>query len=480
MAVTTKFGLAKFTAGADNWGDAMNANLDTIDANLGGGGGVVQVNADWDATSGVAEILNKPAIPTVPTGVSAFTNDAGYIEGSSLATVATSGNYADLSGKPTIAGQVNSDWNAISGMAEILNKPTLAAVATSGAYSDLSGKPTLATVATSGSYTDLSSKPSIPAAQVNSDWSAVSGVAQILNKPTLATVATSGSYNDLGSKPSIPAAQVNSDWNASSGVAQLLNKPTLATVATSGSASDLSTGTLSNSRLTAPLVAGTGSNNTLQIAGAANGSAPVISALGTSDANVGINFTPKGTGAVTVTSGNLALTSGNVTVANNGTFGNGSGTVQFGGSNAFLIGSVSLTLKVGAVQQLIASSSGIGMGVGLTTVGSLNGSAVDIRTDTAATSGANKSSPIMNITGNYWTSSASANDYWSIQNALAASGANPTSTLTFTHTGSTGVALIKIPQLPVYANNAAAVSGGLSAGTLYRTGGDPDQVCIVH
>ena len=59
----------------------------------------------------------------------------------------------------------------------------------------------LATVATSGSYNDLSNKPSIPAAQVNSDWNASSGVAQILNKPTLATVATSGSYNDLSNKP---------------------------------------------------------------------------------------------------------------------------------------------------------------------------------------------------------------------------------------------------------------------------------------
>ena len=38
---------------------------------------------------------------------------------------------------------------------------------------------------------------------VNADWNAVSGDAQILNKPTLATVATSGSYNDLGNKPSI-------------------------------------------------------------------------------------------------------------------------------------------------------------------------------------------------------------------------------------------------------------------------------------
>jgi len=40
--------------------------------------------------------------------------------------------------------------------------------------------------------------------QVNSDWNATSGVAQILNKPSLATVATSGSYNDLSNKPVIP------------------------------------------------------------------------------------------------------------------------------------------------------------------------------------------------------------------------------------------------------------------------------------
>lgn len=43
----------------------------------------------------------------------------------------------------------------------------------------------------------------------------------------LSTVATSGSYNDLSNKPTIPAAQVNSDWNAASGVAQILNKPTI-------------------------------------------------------------------------------------------------------------------------------------------------------------------------------------------------------------------------------------------------------------
>ena len=36
-----------------------------------------------------------------------------------------------------------------------------------------------------GDYTSLSNRPTIPAAQVNSDWNATSGVAVILNKPTV-------------------------------------------------------------------------------------------------------------------------------------------------------------------------------------------------------------------------------------------------------------------------------------------------------
>ena len=64
------------------------------------------------------------------------------------------------------------------------------------------------------SATDVGALPSttpIPAAQVNADWNASSGVAQILNKPT------------------IPAAQVNADWNATSGLAKILNKPRIPT-----------------------------------------------------------------------------------------------------------------------------------------------------------------------------------------------------------------------------------------------------------
>ena len=39
---------------------------------------------------------------------------------------------------------------------------------------------------------------------------------------------------------------------------------------------------------------------------------------------------------------------------------------------------------------------------------------------------------------------------------------------------------LHVVGLPIYANNAAAVAGGLTAGAFYRTGADPDPVCVVH
>ena len=83
----------------------------------------------------------------------------------------------------------------------------------SGSYNDLTDKPTFSTVATSGSYNDLSDKPTIPNAQVNSDWNASSGISQILNKPTLSIVATSGSYNDLLNKPTFSTVATTGSYN---------------------------------------------------------------------------------------------------------------------------------------------------------------------------------------------------------------------------------------------------------------------------
>ena len=80
-----------------------------------------------------------------------------------------------------------------------------------------------------GSSIEWTTFPTIPSAQVNTDWNATSGVAQILNKPTLATVATTGSYTDLLNQPTIPAAQLQSDWNQSNSASLdfIKNKPTL-------------------------------------------------------------------------------------------------------------------------------------------------------------------------------------------------------------------------------------------------------------
>lgn len=79
-----------------------------------------QAQADWNQTdnTSVDYIKNKPTIPTVPTNVSAFTNDAGYLtshqdisgkaNSADLATVATSGSYDDLSNKPSIPAKISN------------------------------------------------------------------------------------------------------------------------------------------------------------------------------------------------------------------------------------------------------------------------------------------------------------------------------------------------------------------------------------
>lgn len=57
---------------------------------------------------------------------------------------------------------------------------------------------------------------------------------------SLATVATTGTYSDLIGKPSIPAAQVNSDWSANVGIAQILNRPSIPNTARTTSVLSLS------------------------------------------------------------------------------------------------------------------------------------------------------------------------------------------------------------------------------------------------
>jgi hypothetical protein len=133
--------------------------------------------------------------------ISELTNNAGYITSSALSGYATE-TWVGQQGY--ITGITSSDVTTALGYTPY-NATNPNGYITSSALTPYVLSSSLATVATSGSYDDLTDKPTIPAAQVNSDWNATSGKAQILNKPTLATVATSGSYNDLSNKPTIPS-----------------------------------------------------------------------------------------------------------------------------------------------------------------------------------------------------------------------------------------------------------------------------------
>lgn len=77
-------------------------------------------------------------------------------------------------------------------------------------------------------FDSLTSKPTTLAGFGITDGAVASSVTTALSSlaNSISVAGYSGSYSDLSSKPTIPAAQVNADWNAVSGVAQISNKPT--------------------------------------------------------------------------------------------------------------------------------------------------------------------------------------------------------------------------------------------------------------
>ena len=141
------------------------------------------IDALVDSAPGTLDTLNELAASlgddanfasTVTTALAAKANSAD------LATVATSGAYADVTGTPT-----------------------LATVATTGVYSDLTGTPTLATIATTGAYSDLTGTPTLPSALT--DLSIVDGTAgQVLSADgdgtyTFIDAAVGGSFEAVAS-----------------------------------------------------------------------------------------------------------------------------------------------------------------------------------------------------------------------------------------------------------------------------------------
>ena len=141
------------------------------------------------------DLVNVPQIPQIPADVSAFNNDAGYITAND------------------VPAQVNADWNATTGAALILNKPSVF----DGNYNSLSNKPNLAAVAISGSYNDLVNVPQIP--QIPADVSAFNNDAGYITGytetdptvPAWAKEANKPTYNysEIVNTPTIPAVPTN-------------------------------------------------------------------------------------------------------------------------------------------------------------------------------------------------------------------------------------------------------------------------------
>jgi hypothetical protein len=171
QASTTEFGTIKV---GNNLVVDENGFLNASDAPI----------TDWNATSGLARILNKP----------------------SLATVATSGLYSDLSNKPVIpSAQIPADWEQTDELQRdfIRNKPVIPAAQQASDWAE----------SNTSSITFIKNKPVIPAAQQASDWDAVSGVTQILNKPVL----FSGNYSDLTNKPALAPIALSGQYADLSG-----------------------------------------------------------------------------------------------------------------------------------------------------------------------------------------------------------------------------------------------------------------------
>ena len=144
--------------------------------------------------------------------------DAGKV----LGVLNSSGDIGWVEDQSGTLTQVQSDWTEddSSQVSYIQNKPTLATVATSGSYADLSNKPTIPTVDQVYNSTSANAQSGVAVAgAVSGKQDTISDLETIrsgaalgataVQPSALATVATSGSYNDLSNKPTIPTVSDN-------------------------------------------------------------------------------------------------------------------------------------------------------------------------------------------------------------------------------------------------------------------------------
>ena len=202
--------------------DILKTKLDGISP-----GAEVNVNADWNSVSGDSEILNKPTIPSIA-GLATVTyvdnQDAlkeddlgnplvdGYVLSSTIAGVRS---WVEQSG-----GGGGGTWGTITGT---LSDQTDLQNALDNKVDKVVGKELSTNDFTDALETKLNGIEAGAEVNVNADWNAISGDAQILNKPAIPT-NTSDLTNDGadGVNPFITALDITVDSvNGQTGVVVL-------------------------------------------------------------------------------------------------------------------------------------------------------------------------------------------------------------------------------------------------------------------
>ena len=213
-----------------------------------------QVNADWNATSGVAEILNKPEVVEM--------SIANIIAGDNVSITASGDDYviSASGGSDYTAGQYISIENneiAVTGLQPAGDYATNADLQTvSGAIPDVSNLATESDLQTVSAAVDsvsasipeseevefeeldlsqFASQSAVTAleADIQTVSSAIPDVSNLATEAELQTVSAAiPDVSDLATKQeleavsaAVPEAQVNADWDAVSGKAEILNKP---------------------------------------------------------------------------------------------------------------------------------------------------------------------------------------------------------------------------------------------------------------
>ena len=173
------------------------------------------ITADKTKVTNVNEVIEAAAKSVTATGISItldkrnlVTNAVENIELDLPASTTALAGLMLPSDKTKLNGiaagaevNVNADWNATEGDALILNKPTLATVATSGSYDDLTGKPTIPIVDVNKEYVDnkLATKSDLP------DYTVFDIVMEMLDNGSLSI--SQENYNTLLEK--LPSNSVN-------------------------------------------------------------------------------------------------------------------------------------------------------------------------------------------------------------------------------------------------------------------------------